>query len=203
MQGYIEELNIRQELESLASAEMSSIAHRTNPSSSLFHFNHAESKPLDSMFTEDLEEAGVVRVTQPLIETFSNLECFQPQASEGDKMERITKKLFEDSPPSSVYQHHSVLEQWDQQHPPRPKLPSESHNEFLPGPEGETERKELCLPMEVCVVADYTPGVADENFIVLERGKKLKLLRKIREGLWIGEVEERIGLVQQRYFLLP
>ena len=57
--------------------------------------------------------------------------------------------------------------------------------------------------MEVCVVADYTPGVADENFIVLERGKKLKLLRKIREGLWIGEVEERIGLVQQRYFLLP
>jgi hypothetical protein len=54
--------------------------------------------------------------------------------------------------------------------------------------------------MEARVVKDFEPDGADENYIGLRKGEQLKLLRKIRENLWIGELGEKIGLVAEDSF---
>lgn len=55
---------------------------------------------MDSIFTEDLEDLNMIKIMelQPLIETFNNQQhyCAEPE-EENNKMERITKRLFDDS----------------------------------------------------------------------------------------------------------
>ena len=45
---------------------------------------------------------------------------------------------------------------------------------------------EVKLPRDVKIVKDMVPASEDENYIALKKGETLRLLRKVREGRWIG-----------------
>jgi hypothetical protein len=112
-------------------------------------------------------------------------------------MERVTKRLFSESKFVGDSNNCSLLED------DKKTLLNSSQideNEFLPIP--PPPPKEVELPHEVAVARNFDPDARHENYIKLRKGERLKLLRRIREQLWIGEVGEKIGLVSQDCFEL-
>lgn len=130
----------------------------------------------DSIFTEDLEDNNVVKLMQlhPLIETFNNQHY-----EAGDS--KIAKKLFDDSKDSLLFEPAKQSGSPSSIKANRTYHPSQSisdDNEFL--------HQQVDLPKDVQICKDFHPSGEEENYISLKKGHTLKLLRRIRDRLWIG-----------------